>query len=158
MIGKADGQHLTQAAFVRSGKIGVRLDTIDGHDDVGIKRGTIKRNRNARSGCANQAYIFSGDDRRSGRFFRDAQVSQHLLLPCGCAAAVTAHGRHDEGRQTSLQARSHRRPHDRHDVTDAATADADGDAAPGSGAEFGQPVADHLTRRRLRIVEARTWE
>ena len=104
MIGKADGQHLTQAAFVRSGKIGVRLDTIDGHDDVGIKRGAIKRNRNARSGCANQTYIFSGDDRRSGRFFRDAQVSQHLLLPCGCAAAVTAHGRHDEGRQTSLQA------------------------------------------------------
>ncbi|MEZ5825827.1 MAG: hypothetical protein R3C97_14140 [Geminicoccaceae bacterium] len=131
LLAEADADHLGETAFDGPVETGVRLDPGDDHDRIGGMRVRIEIAWNAFRGATAFDDIHRRSHRRSGSLLVDAQACENRSLPLGCAAAVTAHGRHDEGLQSLFAKPCHDSSREPVDMGDATTADSDRDARTG---------------------------
>src|SRR5262249_25113170 len=131
VFAEADEHHLHEAALELALEPGVGFDAVDDEDVIGP--GSIAREVNGdalRRTVQNDGFHVA-PDRAAAETLGDAVIGENAPLSLGRAAAVAAHGRHDERLRAEVLEMVHRRLNDEMDASDAAAAGGDGDALSG---------------------------
>ena len=131
VLAQADEHHLHQAAFDIADEIGVRLDPIADQHVVGAEGMAIEMDVETLGRLADDDRLHAGANRTAAERFGHAVRLEHRALALGRAAAVAAHGRHDERLGAQALERVDNGLGDHVDVGDAAAAHGDGHALPG---------------------------
>ncbi len=129
VLAHTDGHHFHQPAFHRTFELGVRLDAVDHHDAVGRGGEAIHQDRKPVAREADLLHFHGCADRRPDGRLADPQAFEHLDLPFGTPAAMTAHGREKKGFSAVLAHELHDLPQQGNDVPDSTAPGCDGDPA-----------------------------
>src|SRR5262249_17798659 len=146
VLAQADEHHLEQAALDGPVEGGVRLDACDDADVVGLAGVLVEVDRVALAGRADLDDLHRRLDGRADGLLGDAVALDDLALPLGGAAAVAAHGGHEEGFGAEGLQVVGDGAEDEGDVGDAAAAGGERDGVAGLDAalqlEVGEGGAD----------------
>ena len=127
-LAQPHGQHLEQPALPLGAKRGVGLDAVDDQNAVGLRGEAVEEDRHAVGRFADLHGLHVALDGQAQRRRPQPVALQHLALAFGRAAAVAAHGRHQERLGATRSDGVDQRGDDRLDAADAAAAHADGNA------------------------------
>ena len=131
LLAHADRDHLADAALDFAAEAGMGLDAVDDDDAVGFVGVLVKVDGTSVPGRAQLDDFHRGLDRAAHGLLGDTQSGEHVLLPFGGRAAVTAHRGEDEGRSAACFDLIDKRLDDERIVGDAAAACGDGNAHAG---------------------------
>ena len=156
LLGQANGEHLHQARLIGAAEGGVRLDAVADDDAVGLGRVLVDLHRIAVVRGAADHLRFHRAAHRAAHVFRsDAVARQHLALPFGERAAVTAHRRHDERFRAHLLDKIDDALDDGRVIADAAAARADGDAHARTDEAADLLLMELFVRYRRHVLDRR---
>ena len=141
VLAKPDQEHLGQPALHPARELRVGLDAVADHHVVGGVRMLVEVNREALGRLADDDGGHGGADGTAAGPLGDAVGFEDRPLAAGGAAAVAAHGGHQERLRAEPAKPTHDRAEDRGDV---------GDAAAAGGDRHGLPRPDHLVQPQLR--------
>ena len=106
----------------------MRLDAVADQHVIGLEGQAVEVDRKPLGRAADDDRFHAGADRAADELLGDAVGLEELPLSFGGAAAVAAHGRHDERLGAQALEVFDDRPDDRGDIGDAAAAGGDGHA------------------------------
>ena len=152
-LAEPHGQHLGQPALDGPGKARMRLDAVDDDHAIRRRRTSVEAASRPVGQVAVAHRLHRGAHGAAHRRLRDAEPFQHRRLPLGRAAAMRAHGGHDERRVAARLQPVDRAARHAVDVDDAPAAHGDGDRCARRKRREPRAARQSADDRRLDIVE-----